>query len=114
MTLMGLVIGIGITWLALGSDARPKTAEGQRVTERDRGFRAGGELFAIQGSAIDGQQLIVLIDPQERTLGSYLVDTRSGQIALRSVRNIRWDLQLETFNGTEPTPEKIQALLQPR
>ena len=72
------------------------------------------DLIAIAGANVEGQQLILLLDPHRQTLGSYQVDAKTGQIALRSVRNIRWDLEMDEFNGTEPSPEKIQALLRSR
>jgi hypothetical protein len=113
-TVMGLLVGAGLMWSVLGSSSAPLNAQAQRLGNQALGASAAGNLIAIPGGVIEQRQIVVLIDPQQRTLGSYTVDVRSGEIALRSVRNFHWDLQLDTFNGTEPTPEKVEAMLRPR
>ena len=55
----------------------------------------------------------MLFFPGQR-IGFVGVHVESGQISLRSVRNCRWDLQMDEFNGAEPSPEKIMALLRTR
>jgi hypothetical protein len=111
---MGLLAGGWVTWVLLGTSPEPANVFAQRFDEIDRAVSQRSDLIAIPGSDAGGQQLLLLIDPQRRILGSYHVDATTGQIALRSVRNIRWDLELDEFNGTEPSPEKIQALLRSR
>jgi hypothetical protein len=44
-------------------------------------------------------------------LGVYHIDLASGEIVLKSVRSIHWDLQLGVFNGTSPLPREVQSLL---
>lgn len=61
-------------------------------------------------SSPTGQQLLVL-DKRQRVLGVYHVDPKNGQITLRSVRNIRWDLELDDFNSSEPDPAKVRSLV---
>ena len=41
----------------------------------------------------------------------YHVDRATGKITLKSVRNVRWDLLLDEFNGTNPAPREIRALV---
>ena len=36
----------------------------------------------------------------------------TGQIELKSVRNVQWDLLIEEFNGVRPLPREIRALLE--
>jgi hypothetical protein len=112
--LIGLLSGGLVTWFLNGALPQPANVYAQRFDEVDRSVSQRNELIAINGSGVGGQQLLLLIDPERRVLGSYHVDATTGQIALRSVRNIRWDLELDEFNGTEPSPEKIQALLRSR
>lgn len=57
-----------------------------------------------------GQQLVV-VDADARVMGIYHVDG-TGQITLKGVRNFAWDLYLEDFNGKEPSPKDIKALLE--
>lgn len=113
-TSAGLLVGILVTWMLSDASSSPPSAFAQRFTGSEPAAAPRDDLIAITGAVTDGQQLILLVDPQRRTLGSYLVNARTGQISLRSVRNIRWDLELEEFNGMEPSPDKIQALLRSR
>ncbi|MCA9147849.1 MAG: hypothetical protein KDA92_01055 [Planctomycetales bacterium] len=107
--LMGLLFGVvAMAWL--GSGATTQTAQAQRNGVPG----AGGEVIAIPLPGSDGQQIVVLVDPVQRSLASYQVDGKTAQVTLRCVRNFRWDLQLDDYFGTEPTPEKIQAMLQSR
>ena len=110
-TLLGLLVGIGVTALTF-SDSEPHGAFAQGTSRDSR--PPEGEIIALLGAVTEGQQVVLLIDPEERSLGSYHVDVKSGQVALRSVRDFRWDLQMDEFNGKEPSPEQIKALLRSR
>jgi hypothetical protein len=98
------------------------TADGARSTRGANGLGGpmangpslGGPLIALTTLSPEGQQAVVLVDTQTRRLGSYHIDTKSGQVSLRCVRDIRWDLQMDEFNGTEPSPEQNKALLRSR
>jgi hypothetical protein len=112
--LVGLLVGFGVAWALNGASPHPANVYAQQFSDSTSSVAQRDDLIAIAGAAVDGQQLIVLLDPRRQTLGSYQVNALTGQIALRSVRKIRWDLELDEFNGTEPSPEKIQALLRSR
>jgi len=57
-----------------------------------------------------GAQALVVVDPVQRVLAVYHVDKSTGEIGLRSVRNITWDLQLPEFNSGEPLPRDIRNM----
>jgi Tol biopolymer transport system component len=57
---------------------------------------------------------ITLIDPQTRSMVVYHIDKTNGEISLRSVRNVHWDMQMDEFNGKNPLPREIRSLLQTR
>jgi len=57
-----------------------------------------------------GSQLAVL-DVTKQTLAIYYVENQTGKLTLQSVREIRWDLQMKDFNGSQPLPREIQAML---
>ena len=64
---------------------------------------------------LDGRQQITLIDSRTRAIAVYQVDPRTGALALKSVRNINWDLQMDEFNsGGNPSPKEIRSLLEQR
>ena len=50
----------------------------------------------------------VVYDPQQQVLGVYHVDRTTGEIELKSVRQIQWDLQLLHWNGKKPLPAHIK------
>jgi hypothetical protein len=64
------------------------------------------------GAVVEGRyQQVVVIDPLQRCMAVYHVRLDSGQIELKSVRNIQWDLQLLEFNGVRPLPQEIQSVV---
>ena len=64
-------------------------------------------------SAPDGRpQTVTVIDPRQRVMGVYHVDSSTGEITLKSVRNITWDLQMVEFNSGEPLPQDIRSGLE--
>jgi hypothetical protein len=74
--------------------------------------KSSGGLVAMAAMAGEHRQQVTLIDPEMRVLGVYHIDLTTGEIVLKSVRNIHWDLQLGVFNGTSPLPREVQSLLE--
>lgn len=72
---------------------------------------SGGELITISAQLPDGRQQITLIDPLRHVMSVYHIDSTNGGIQLRSVRNVRWDMLLDEFNGNRPSPREIHSLL---
>jgi hypothetical protein len=56
----------------------------------------------------------MVIDAKLRVMGVYQIDGTSGEIALKSVRNFSWDLQMTEFNAASPLPREIRSLLEQR
>jgi hypothetical protein len=75
--------------------------------------RGGGELITVATSAGDGRQQLTIVDPETRSLAVYHIDTASGEVSLKSVRNIQYDLRMIEFNGTSPLPGEIRSILEP-
>ncbi|MDO4549828.1 MAG: hypothetical protein Q4C96_01085 [Planctomycetia bacterium] len=57
-------------------------------------------------------QQITIIDPKQRSLCVYHININTGQIELRSARDIKWDLQLNYLNSKKPLPHEIKGILQ--
>ena len=110
-TLVGLLVGVLVAAVIVSAGAEHSNLYAQRHGGPDVPPPPGEGLTALLGPVIENQQLVVLIDEERQTMGTYHVQVESGQISLRSIRNIRWDLQMDEFNGAEPSPDKIQALL---
>lgn len=69
-------------------------------------------LIAIDLQGNDRQDQIAVIDPKTRSLATYQIDRVSGEITLKSVRKIHWDLQLDDYNGSKPTTQVIKSAVE--
>ncbi|MFP6675359.1 MAG: hypothetical protein VB878_09825 [Pirellulaceae bacterium] len=105
-----LAFGLVIAWVASHSSRDSAMAQ----TNLRSTVTATDSLMAIPTVDNNGAQLLTVIDPVQRSMGVYQVDRATGEIALRSVRNIRWDLQMEEFNTHSPKPREIRALSEQR
>jgi hypothetical protein len=109
------VIGASITaclvMAVLGGFASSSEAWAQRAAPHDAGANAG--LLAFTATVGDNGHQITIIDPHERVMGVYWVDNE-GKLALKSVRNIRWDLQMVDFNGVSPQSREVRSLVEQR
>ena len=61
------------------------------------------------GTGQAGKERLVVVDTVSQTMAVYHIGEAKGEIRLESVRNIRWDLQVQEFNSASPTPEEIRA-----
>lgn len=59
----------------------------------------------------NGPHAALIFDPVRQVFAVYHVDSASGQIMLKSVRNLSADLQLPQFNSSNPAPKDIQEML---
>lgn len=71
----------------------------------------GSALSTFTSPLADGGQQLVVIDSRRSTVCVYHIDA-TGEIALKSVRNIGYDLQMMEFNGVRPLPREIRSLLE--
>jgi hypothetical protein len=55
---------------------------------------------------------LTIIDPAARRVAVYHLSRETGEIQLKSVRNIAWDLGMEYFNSGSPLPEEIRRGLE--
>lgn len=66
----------------------------------------------LDGNAEANQ--IALVDPKRKVISVYGIDRNSGEIKLKSVRKVEWDLQLDEFNGKQPSPQEIRSNVERR
>jgi len=105
--------GFVVSLVAIGSQRNPALAQRPAEVRPDRSTPSG-QLMAFSMPAAEGRQQITVIDPKERAMCVYHIELATGEISLKSVRRIHWDLQIETFNGASPSPRDIRSLLQER
>ena len=109
----GVLVGAGLVAMATGTLGQPVELMAQRAAT-PQSSAAGSEWLAFSSAAGDKGQLITVVDPRQQAVAVYHVDLVSGKIALRSVRNIRWDLQVSHWNNENPLPQEIRALVEQR
>ncbi len=113
MVLLGGLIGAGLAIAAVGATPDRGELFDQRLAPHQAAM-SSGELIALSATVDDQHQLVTVIDPKLRSMSVYHVELASGDIELRCVRDIRWDLQLESFNGKGLLPKEIRSMLEPR
>ena len=104
------VLAAGIVGLA---DAQgPRAGHERAAAERMSQDRAASspDLLALSHDGPDGRQQITIVDPRQKVMAVYHVDRATGALALKSVRNLQWDLQIEDYNSASPAPRDIRAL----
>jgi len=108
-----LVLAVLVAGVVGFADAQaPRANHDRAAIERISQDRAASspDLLALSHDGSDGRQQITIVDPRQRVMAVYHVDRVSGALALKSVRNLTWDLQIEDFNSSTPTPSDIRAL----
>lgn len=101
------VVGIGGIVFAQRAGVGPSWQTPSAVTA---GVATQG-LTAVATNVEGRYQQLILVDPVQRAIAVYHVKLDSGQIELKSVRNVNWDLQLVEFNGQRPLPQEIQSVV---
>jgi hypothetical protein len=74
----------------------------------------GGDLIAMTAPAGENRQQLTVIDPKLQVISVYHVNLTNGEIALKSVRNIHWDLQMAEFNPVSPSPREVRTIVEQR
>jgi hypothetical protein len=110
---IAVLLAAAIVVVACGVTVGRQNAYAQRHTGPSGGVQ-DVELIAFTSDSAEGVQQLIVIDPKTHVLSVYHVPRSTGQVTLKSVRNIHWDLQMDEFNGEAPSPREIRSLLKPR
>ncbi|OHB82061.1 MAG: hypothetical protein A2V98_26315 [Planctomycetes bacterium RBG_16_64_12] len=111
--MLGALVGAGLAIAAVGAAPNRNEGFGPRVGSYEEAKQAG-DLIALS-TVVDGRyQQVTVIDPKLRAIGVYQIELASGEVELRCVRDIRWDLQIEYFNGKGLSPLEIRSMLESR
>jgi hypothetical protein len=78
------------------------------ITGAGRGH-SGIDAFPVQMGR--GMYGFVLLDPARHSLAVYRVVGSVSRLRLIAARNYRYDLQLQDFNNSAPTPAQVKKLL---
>lgn len=105
----GAAVG-GAAWL--GMLCLPQSVAGPGDIQR--GLPSSDSLITSTVNVADKHQQMTVVDPIRRTLAVYHIDSLTGKVSLRSVRNIFWDLEMAAFNTEDPQPQEIRGMMQQR
>jgi len=114
LAVLGTLLGVGLVAAAGGT-----LEQGGKVLPPQRDpagvvHGAGGELIVVPFGLPEKGLMLSVIDPHRRVMSVYHLDPGTGKIALKSVRDFHWDLQMTDFNNEAPLPQEIQSLLEQR
>ncbi len=116
-TILGFLAGIGLVTAGIAVAGPRENVYGPRDTPADAppAAAAGTELIVVSTSVGEkGLLLLTVVDPRRRAIGVYHVEKATGKVALKSVRDIQWDLQITDLNNENPLPGEIRSLLEQR
>jgi len=112
---LGLLIGVVLMVAAVAGFGQRSEVFAQRP--QSAAAPAGsGELMVVpitSGDKVQGQ-LLAVVEPKQQVMSVYRIDANTGKIALKSVRNLSYDLKMTNYNNEAPLPQEIQTLLEPR
>ena len=113
--MLGTFVGVGFVIAAVAVAQQRGENAGQRVMPPPSAPAVGGsELIVVPTSLGEKGQMLTVVDPRQRVLCVYHIDMTTGKIALKSVRNMQWDLQITHLNNENPLPQQIRSLLEQR
>jgi len=112
---LGLMVTVGLVVLVAGVCTQRNPVFAQFPADSpSHQAKTDEKLIAFSVPAGETRQQITLIDPVARSMSVYHIATDTGEITLKSVRRFHWDLQMDEFNGVEPTPRDIRSLIEQR
>ena len=105
---IGILSTVGLVWAAANAASAPPSASAPGKGSSEAG------LIVMSAPLAEGGQQLTVIDPAQRVMCIYHIGPKNGEISLKSVRNISWDLRMTQFNGVNPQPEEIRSLVEQR
>jgi hypothetical protein len=112
---LGLLIGAVLMVAAVAGFGQRSEVFAQRP-QSPPAPGGSGDLMVVpiaSGDKATGQ-LLAVVEPRQQVMSVYRIDANTGKIALKSVRNLRYDLQMTNYNNEAPLPQEIQTLLDQR
>jgi hypothetical protein len=112
--ILGTLVGMGLVMAAAAMAEQRGEAVTPRIVSAMPGAAAvaGHELIVMPTTLNEKTQMLTVVDERQRVLSVYHIDMATGKIALKSVRNIHWDLQINDLNNEDPLPQQIKSLLE--
>ncbi|HEY4313520.1 MAG TPA: hypothetical protein VGN12_28975 [Pirellulales bacterium] len=109
--ILGALAGAALVYAAVAGGNESGRAWAQRATVSPE---VSTGLITHPVQMADGRQMLTIVDPRTQVLGYYQLDPVKGEIVLKGIRNIHWDLQIEEYNGVSPLPSEVRSLVDQR
>jgi hypothetical protein len=109
---LGLLVSavlMAVAWEGLGQRS-------EAIAQHPQTPAATGDLVVFPITMADKAQgqLLAVVEPKQQVMSVYRIDPVSGKIALKSVRNLHWDLEMTYYNNEAPLPQDIKTSLEQR
>lgn len=98
-----IVVAAFVVWLGWSSATR--RVYGQ---PKNQPIESSADLIVVKLTESPTGDRIAVVDPRTRAIAVYHIGRERGESRLESVRAIRWDLQMSSFNSESPSPEEIR------
>ena len=106
-----VLVGTLVAWFGWQRTTTPAYAQHDAAFAQ-RAFGESGGLIAIQLVGDQVSDRVVVVDPRQRSMVVYDVGREDGKIRIKSMRPLRWDLQMAGYNCESPTPEEVRLGLE--
>jgi len=115
-TILGTLLVAGIVIAAVSAADPRDEVYGQRAAQPKTApaATAGTELIVVSTSVGEKCLMLTVVDPRQQVISVYHIETATGKISLKSVRNIQWDMKITDLNNENPLPRDIRSLLDQR
>jgi hypothetical protein len=108
-----LLVALPLAMGAGGQGFAPQVdGQGAGANGNPLGNQAAGGWMGFSSMTREGHQLLTIVDTQRQTLAVYSVHFQSGQVSLRSVRRLTYDLSMEGYNLVAPMPQEMRQMAQ--
>jgi hypothetical protein len=111
---LGFLVCLGLMAAALGGFGQRGEVFAQQRPVTGALPAGYGDLLVLPIPSGDKGQLLAVVEPRQHVMCVYRIDPATGKIALKSVRNLHYDLQMTNWNNEAPQPQEIQSMLEPR
>ena len=90
------------------------SAVGQQVgSSEGAGASSGSAGLITHVHEVEGEPItVIVVEPTSKVMAVYHVSRQSGEIKPKSIRSLKWDLQMQEFNSPELKPADIKKRLQ--
>lgn len=111
-----MVLGIGMCGFAFATMAWLAYAE-PTYPGRIGVHSAGTDLITHFQALEGGSTQVILVDPHAKVMSVYHIGALGedkGKIQLKSVRPLRWDMELTSYQTGKPLPEELRSAAERR